>query len=99
MSEDEEIEKCDTSKQESVTHDRYRAAVNHPVRKAILELLRERSYTVEELAAKTGLTTEALSWHISVLESGMFACIEKQNGPQGTVYQLTKAGRVINYLE
>lgn len=96
---DEEIERCDTSHQESVTHDRYRAAVNHPVRKAILELLRERNYTAEELATKTGLTPEALSWHISVLESGMFACIEKKNGPEGAVYQLTKAGRVIEYLE
>jgi DNA-binding transcriptional ArsR family regulator len=96
---DEEIERCDSANQESVTHDRYRAAVNHPVRKAILELLSERSYTFDELAAKTGLMPEALSWHISVLESGMFVCIEKQNGSEGAVYQLTKAGRVINYLE
>jgi DNA-binding transcriptional ArsR family regulator len=99
MSDNEELEKCDTSKHESVTHDRYRAAVNHPIRKAILVLLSERSYTFEELMAKTGLTAQVLGWHISVLESGMFACIEKQNGPNGAVYQLTKAGRVINYLE
>ena len=99
MLDDEEIGKCDTPKQESVTHDQYRAAVNHPLRKAILALLNKRSYTVDELAAETGLTLEALSWHISVLESGMFACIEKKNGPEGIVYQLTKAGRVINYLE
>lgn len=58
MSDDEEIEKCDTAHQESVTHDRYRAAVNHPVRKAILELLRGGSLTVEEIASKTGLTPE-----------------------------------------
>jgi DNA-binding transcriptional ArsR family regulator len=96
---DEEIERCDTANHESVTHDRYRAAVNHPVRKMILELLRGGSLTVEELAAKTGLTSEALSWHLSVLESGMFACIEKKNGPEGVIYHLTKAGRVINYLE
>jgi len=96
---DEEIERCDTSNQESVTHDRYRAAVNHPDRKAILELLRGGSLTVEELAAKTGLTTEVLSWHLAVLESGMFACVEKINRPQGAAYQLTKAGRVINNLE
>jgi DNA-binding transcriptional ArsR family regulator len=96
---DEEIERCDTSHQESVTHDRYRAAVNHPDRKAILELLRGGSLTVEELVAKTGLTPEALSWHLGVLESGMFACVEKINRPEGVAYQLTKAGRVINYLE
>jgi DNA-binding transcriptional ArsR family regulator len=96
---DEEIETCDTSNQESVTHDRYRAAVNHLARKAILEALRVGSVTLEELAAKTGLTTEALGWHLAVLESGMFACVEKINRPQGAVYQLTKAGRVINYLE
>jgi DNA-binding transcriptional ArsR family regulator len=96
---DEEIEGCDNTNQESITHDQYRAAVNHPDRKAILEALREGSLTVEELTAKTGLTPEALSWHITVLENGMFACIEKQNRPEGAVYQLTKAGRVINYLE
>lgn len=96
---DDEIENCETANQESVTHDRYRAAVNHPVRKAILELLRERSLTVEELAIKIGLTPEALSWHISVLESGMFACIEKENSPDCIAYRLTKAGNVINYLK
>lgn len=96
---DEEIEACDNTNQESVTHDRYRAAVNHPDRKVILELLQKGSLTVEELAVKTGLTSEALSWHLAVLESGMFACVEKQNRPEGAVYQLTKAGRVINYLE
>jgi DNA-binding transcriptional ArsR family regulator len=96
---DDEIERCDTSNQESVTHDRYRAAVNHPDRKAILEALCGGSLAFEELAAKTGLSTEALSWHLAVLESGMFACIEKHNGSEGIVYQLTKAGRVINYLE
>jgi DNA-binding transcriptional ArsR family regulator len=96
---DEEIEKCDTSKQESVTHDRYRAAVNHPDRKAILEALRGGSLTVQELQEKTGINAEALSWHITVLESGMFACIEKENRSTGFVYRLTKAGRVINYLE
>jgi DNA-binding transcriptional ArsR family regulator len=96
---DEEIERCDTANHESVTHDRYREAVNHPDRKAILEALRGGNLTVEVLAAKTGLTPEALNWHIAVLESGRFACIEKKNGPEGVVYQLTKAGKVINYLE
>jgi DNA-binding transcriptional ArsR family regulator len=92
---DDEIENCETANQESVTHDRYRAAVNHPIRRAILEALQERGLTVEEIASKTGLTHEALGWHLAVLESGMFACVEKENA----VYRLTKAGRVINYLE
>ena len=92
---DDEFENYETANQESVTHDRYRAAVNHPVRKAILEALRERGLTVEEIASKTVLTPEALSWHLAVLESGMFACVESENA----VYRLTKAGRVINYLE
>ncbi len=96
---DEDIERCDKTNQESVTHDRYRAAVNHPDRKAILEALRGSSLTVEALTAKTGLTAEALSWHLAVLESGMFACVEKENAPTGYVYRLTKAGRVINCLE
>lgn len=98
MLDDEEIANCDTTNQESVTHDRYRAAVNHPVRKEILQLLIGGSLTVEELSAQIGLTPEALGWHLAVLESGMFACIEKVNSTKGAVYQLTKAGRVINYL-
>ncbi len=99
MSDDQEIEKCDTTHQESVTHDRYRAAVNHPARKSILEALRAGSLTAEEIALKTGLTPEALNWHLTVLESGMFACIEKEKRDGCVAYRLTKAGRVINYLE
>ncbi len=82
-----------------IDHEQYHATVNHPIRKAILELLKVGSLTIDELVAKTGLTTEALSWHITVLESGRFACIEKENRPVGVAYRLTKAGRVINYLE
>jgi DNA-binding transcriptional ArsR family regulator len=98
MLDDEKIETCDAANQESVTHDRYRAAVNHPVRKEILQLLSGGSLTVKKLSAKIGLTPEALGWHLAVLEYGMFACIEKVNSTKGVVYQLTKAGRVINYL-
>jgi DNA-binding transcriptional ArsR family regulator len=82
-----------------IDHEQYHAAVNHPIRKAILELLKAGSLTLEELVTKKGLTSEALSWHIAVLESGKFACIEKENRPVGVAYGLTKAGRVINYLE
>ena len=82
-----------------VDHEHYHAIVNHPVRKAILESLRERSLTIEEIAAKTQLNQEELSWHITILESGMFAFVEKENRPDNVAYKLTKAGKVINYLE
>ena len=82
-----------------IDHDQYHVAVNHPVRKAILEALHQRSLTIEEIAAKTNLTQEALNWHITILESGRFACIEKENKPEYVVFKLTQAGRVINYLE
>jgi DNA-binding transcriptional ArsR family regulator len=85
--------------QTRIDHEQYYAIVNHPIRKAILVLLRGGSLTAEELAAKTGLTPDALSWHIAVLENGKFACIEKENRLDCVTYRLTKAGRVINYLE
>jgi DNA-binding transcriptional ArsR family regulator len=96
---DDEFENCDSINQEGAAHQQFLAAVNHPVRKAILEALRERSLTIEEIVEKTGLTAEALSWHLAILESGRSACIETENKPGGVVYRLTKAGRIIDYLE
>jgi DNA-binding transcriptional ArsR family regulator len=95
---DDEIEECEKD-QMCTSHDQYHVAVNHPIRKTILEALRERSLTLEEIAAKTNLTQEALSWHITILETGRLACIEKENKPKCVVYKLTQAGSVINYLE
>ncbi len=94
-----EIDEYEKDDQMRISYGQYHVAVNHPTRKAILEALRERSLTIEEIAAKTELTKEALSWHITILESGMFACIEKENRLDCVAYRLTKAGKVINYLE
>jgi DNA-binding transcriptional ArsR family regulator len=77
-------------------HERYLRAVNNPIRKAILEALKESCATVEELRLKTGLDSGTLQWHLSILEHGF--CVEKEIKQEKTVYKLTKEGKVIDYL-
>ncbi len=96
MSEDETQE--GEKREMSIRHAQYLFAVNNPIRRLILEALSECSLTIEEIMAKTKLTQEVLNWHIAVLESGSFPCVEKESMQGVTVYKLTKAGRVINYM-
>lgn len=77
-------------------HALYLKAVNHPIRRRILEALREGDATIEELSAKTGLDEKTLKWHLAVLEQGF--CIERVEGEGGTLYRLTEEGRVVDYL-
>jgi predicted transcriptional regulator len=78
-------------------HERYLRAVNNPIRKAILKTLKESCATLEELQLKTGLNSETLRWHLSILEHDF--CVEKEIKQEKTVYKLTKEGKVIDYLE
>jgi DNA-binding transcriptional ArsR family regulator len=95
----DEIGKSETADQMRLSHEHYLSIVNNPVRKTILEALCKGNLTVEDLQAITNLSMEALSWHLSILETGTFACIEKETQPGHVVFKLTKAGKVINYLK
>lgn len=77
-------------------HALYLKAVNHPLRRHILETLREGDATLEELSSRIGLDEETLRWHLAVLEQGF--CIEKTEVEGRTLYRLTEEGRVIDYL-
>jgi len=93
--------KRDTTIAESVAETRrrhalYLRAVNHPLRRRILEALREGDATLEELRAKTGLDEQTLKWHLAVLEQGF--CVEKVEEGERTLYRLTEEGRVVDYL-
>ncbi len=87
----------DAGEESKLLHERYLAAVNNLSRKRILEALKQGSLTVEEIAAKTELSAEALHWHLSVLES--VRCVETENLTGRTVYRLTQWGKVVDYLK
>lgn len=77
-------------------HALYLKAVNHPLRRRILEALREGDATLEELSAKTGLDEKTLKWHLAVLEQGF--CVEKIEEGERPLYRLTEEGRVVDHL-
>jgi DNA-binding transcriptional ArsR family regulator len=57
------------------------AAFSHPTRQAIVDLLRQRSWTVGELAGQLPVTRPAVSQHLQVLKSvGLVA--EERRGTQ-----------------
>jgi DNA-binding transcriptional ArsR family regulator len=87
----------DTLEETRRRHALYLKAVNHPLRRRILEALREGDATLEELSARTGLGEESLKWHLSVLEHGF--CVERIEEEGRILYRLTEEGRVVEYLE
>jgi DNA-binding transcriptional ArsR family regulator len=78
-------------------HARYHNAVNSPIRRQILRALKRESMTVEALLLDTGLDSGTLEWHLGILEHGF--CIKKEIRDGKTVYQITKEGTIIEYLE
>ena len=78
-------------------HTRYLRAINSPVRRKILRALKKGSATAEELQSSTGLDSEALKWHLSVLEHGF--CVEKNKEQGKLVYKLTQEGEVVDYMD
>ena len=87
----------DSGEETKLLHERYLAVVNNPSRRKILEALRKGSLTAEELGTKTELNTEALRWHLSLLES--VRCVETEKAEGKLVYKLTQWGRVVEYLK
>jgi DNA-binding transcriptional ArsR family regulator len=83
--------------EEKEYHRRYFRAVNHPMRKRILRILKEQSMTARMLASRLGTDMSNLAWHLELLEYGH--CIAQQPKDEDVVYVLTKEGEVINYLE
>ncbi len=78
-------------------HELYLRAVSSPLRRNILRVLKEGPATIEELSSKMRIESEALKWHLDMLEHGF--CVEKENINGKSFYKLTQEGRVIDYLE
>ncbi len=96
MPKDEPKLVTDSEEETKLLHERYLLAVNSPVRRKILEALRESNLTVDQLCKKTNLEEQTLSWHLSILERAL--CVEKAANAENQIYRLTKAGKVIEYL-
>jgi DNA-binding transcriptional ArsR family regulator len=78
-------------------HELYLRAINNPLRRKILSVLKENNSTIAELAVNTCLDESTVRWHLNVLESGL--CVEKENKLRKTLYKLTQYGKVIDYME
>ena len=75
----------------------YLRAVSNPMRRRMLRAIRDGCGTIEDLRSATGLSTDAVKWHLSVLEHGF--CVEKNVEDGKIFYKLTQEGRVIDYLD
>ena len=78
-------------------HERYLRAMNSPLRRKILRVLKDGPASIEELLSKTGLENETLKWHLNILEHGF--CVERKTDSGKLLYELTQEGRVIDYME
>jgi DNA-binding transcriptional ArsR family regulator len=72
-------------------------AINSPLRREILRVLKDGCEIVEDLRSKTGLSKEKLEWHLSVSEHGF--CIERDVEGSRVSYRLTQEGKVVDYIE
>ena len=85
-------------------HALYLKAVNHPIRRAILEILNQKPMTKDEifeLLKKQDILNEKdmLKYHLDFLEKGY--CIEKISDQQTnkTLYKITQEGTVVDYFD
>ena len=77
-------------------HRRYLRAVNNPVRRSILQLLKNRDMSFNELQSKLDIDEKNLCWHLHMLENG--CCIIKVNKDDQIFYRSTQEGKIIDYL-
>jgi len=87
----------DSIEETRLYHSRYLRAMNSPIRRVILRIIKENNCTFEQLESKTNLNKATLKWHLDILENGF--CIEKFVKEDKTIYALTQEGKVIDFLE
>lgn len=84
-------------------HSVYLKAVNHPVRREILKITNEKGTVSEKFLfmhlQKEGLINEinTLKYNLDYLRKAF--CIERVKKNNDNLYQITKNGKVIDYLE
>jgi len=77
-------------------HRRYLRAVNNPVRRTILQVLKDCDMSFNELQSQLDLDEKNLNWHLHILENGY--CIKKINKDDKVFYRLTQEGNIVDYL-
>jgi DNA-binding transcriptional ArsR family regulator len=87
----------DSIEETRLYHERYLRAINSPLRRKILRILKQGPSTFEYLESETGLDMETLNWHLSILEQGL--CLKKTEDQGKLVYQITQEGKVVDYME
>ncbi len=78
-------------------HRRYLIAINNPLRRQILKVLKNGLTNIDQLQEATKLDKATLEWHLSILEHGF--CIEKKITQEKLTYKLTQEGKVVDYLD
>ena len=99
---DEGFHGANTSVNQSIAetkryHTLYLRAINSPIRRRILQVLKNGEATINELESRTHLERNILEWHLSVLAQGF--CVEKKLQHGKSVFCLTQEGKVVDYLE
>ena len=88
------LEFSDTIEKNREYHERYHKAVNNPVRKKILKLLKEgKNY--DEIMMALKLNEKNFEYHLKILEWGF--CIERDKEDRKKII-LTKEGEIVDYL-
>jgi len=84
-------------------HSVYLKAVNHPVRREILKIINQKGTVSEKFLfmylQKEGLINDinTLKYNLDYLKKAF--CIERVKEKSDKIYQITKNGKVIDYLE
>lgn len=84
-------------------HDLYLKAVNHPVRREMLKIIKEkRRITRKELLkllTEAGLIKDdfALQYNIDFLTKAL--CVKSIEEGENIIYEITQAGKVIDFLK
>jgi len=73
-------------------HKRYQIAVNSPLRRKILKMLKEGK-DLDLIMREANLDKKDLEYHLQILEWGF--CIHRKDGE----IEVTKEGEVVDYIE
>lgn len=74
-------------------HRRYLRAMNNPVRREILRVMKEGKDTLDSIAYGVKLDKKTVDWHLNILIHGF--CVEKDEDK----YILTQEGLVVDYMD
>jgi len=73
-------------------HKRYQIAINSPIRRKILKLVKDGK-NLDEIKKELSLNEKQLDYHLKILEWGF--CIERD----GKRVEITKEGMVVDHIE